>query len=225
MKPFDVFHILLSDNRMETLLKTGQTELFQLFLKDRNRKIADYWASIRICNRNGYTVKDASIWCDYIGFLRFFGKDLHNAKYVCPSDLNKEHDRYMYKKAKKDAHEQMETEELRGKEADFVKTKGKFFGIVFSDGTITVRVLESIEDVILEGKLMHHCVGGYYSKEDSLIMSATIDGKRIETVEVSLSRLAVIQSRGVCNQNTEYHEKIVKLVGKNMTLIQKRLAA
>lgn len=222
-RPFDVFHALLSDSRMETLLKAGQTDLFKFFLKDRSHKIADYWASIRICIRNGYNIKDASLWCDYIGFLRYLGKDLHNAKYVCPSDLHKEHNRYMAKKAKADA--QKEVEKLREKEASFAQSKGKFFGLMFSDGTISIRVLESIEEIILEGKMMHHCVGGYYSKEDSLILSATIDGKRIETIEISLSKLAVIQSRGVCNKNTEYHDQIVQLVGRNIPLIEKRLAA
>lgn len=222
-KPFDLFHTLLSDNRMETLLKTGQTELFKLFLNDKSRKISDYWASIRICKRNGYKIKDASLWCDYINYLRYFGKDLHNVKYVCPSDLHKEHDRYMDKKTK--AETQKEIEKLREKEADFAEAKGKFFGILFSDGTITVRVLKSIEEMILEGKFMHHCVGDYYSKADSLILSATIDGKRIETVEISLSKLAVIQSRGVCNKNTEYHDQIIGLVNKNIPLIQQRLAA
>ena len=223
VKPFDIFHTLLSDNSMESLLKTGQIKLFELFLKDRNRKIENYWASIRICNRNGYKINDASLWCDYIDFLRYFGKDLHNAKYVCPSDLHKEHNRYMDKKVKAEA--QKEVEKLREKEADFAEAKGKFFGIVFSDGILSIRVLESIEEIVLEGKIMHHCVGGYYSKEDSLILSATIDGKRIETIEVSLSKLAVIQSRGVCNKNTEYHDQILQLVGQNMPLIQQRLAA
>ena len=43
---------------------------------------------------------------------------------------------------------------------------------------------------------MHHCVftNEYYLKADSLILSATIDGKRIETIEVSLKRMEVVQS-------------------------------
>ena len=40
-------------------------------------------------------------------------------------------------------------------------------------------------------------------------------GNRIETVEFSLSQGKVIQSRGVCNSNTEYHDRIVKLVNDN----------
>lgn len=223
VNPFDLFRALLTDNKMETLLKTGQTELLKLFLKDKHRDTASYWASIRICNRNGYMVKDASLWCDYIDYLRYFGKDLHNARYVCPYDLQKEHDRYMRKKAKAEA--QREIEKLRKNEADFAKIKGKFFDLFFSDGTITVIVLESIEEMILEGKIMHHCVADYHSKEDSLILSASIDGKRIETVEFSLSKLMVIQSRGVCNKNTDYHDQIIELVNKNIPLIEQRMIA
>jgi hypothetical protein len=222
-KPLDLFRTLLSDSKAETLIKTGKTKLLERIMNSGWENIDNYWQSIRICIRNNYTPEDATLWCDYIDMLRYFGKDLHNAKYVCPTDLHAEHDRYMHKKAKAEAKK--EIEKLRDKEADFTQSKGKFFGIMFSDGNITVRVLESIEEMILEGKFMHHCVGGYYSKKDSLILSATIDGKRIETVEVSLSKLAVIQSRGVCNKNTEYHNQIIQLVGQNMPLIEKRLAA
>ena len=56
-------------------------------------------------------------------------------------------------------------------------------------------------------------------------LSATIDGKRIETVEVSLSKLTVVQSRGVCNQCTDYHARIIDLVNRNMPLIQQRIVA
>ena len=69
------------------------------------------------------------------------------------------------------------------------------------------------------------CSNGYYLKEDSLILSATIGGKRIETIEVSLRTLEVVQSRGVCNKNTEYHEQIVNLVNANSRLIRQRMKA
>ena len=74
---------------------------------------------------------------------------------------------------------------------------------------------------------MHHCVfsNEYYLKADSLILSATIDGKRIETIEISLKTMKVVQSRGVCNKNTEHHDQIVNLVNKNMKLIRSRMAA
>ena len=187
------------------------------------KNIDNYWASVRICIRNGYKIKDATSWCDYIDLLRFFGKDLHNAKYVCPQDLKAEHDRYVSKKAKADAL--LEIEKQLAKEAEYRQAKEKFFGLMFSDGLIAIHVLESVEAIITEGKVMHHCVGGYHSKADSLILSACIDGKRIETIEVSISQLKVIQSRGVCNKNTKHHDRIVNLVNQNISLIENRLAA
>ncbi len=223
-KPLDLFRTLLNDSRAETLLKAGQTKLLKRLMdSDWTRNIDNYWASVRICIRNGYKIEDAILWCDYIDMLRFFGKDLHNAKYVCPKDLKAEHDRYVAKKAKADA--QLEIEKQLEKEAEYREAKAKFFGIVFSDGKISVRVLESVAEIIQEGKLMHHCVGSYHSKTDSLILSACIDGKKIETVELSLSQLRVIQSRGICNKNTEYHTQIINLVESNISQIQERLAA
>ncbi|MDL2262965.1 PcfJ domain-containing protein, partial [Bacteroidales bacterium OttesenSCG-928-I21] len=134
-----------------------------------------------------------------------------------------EHDRYMRKKAKADARQELEKQ--LEKEAEFKEAKEKFFGLMFSDGLISVRVLESVAEIVSEGKAMHHCVGGYHSKTDSLILSACIDGQRIETIEVSLSQLKVIQSRGVCNKNTEHHSRIIRLVENNILLIEERLAA
>ena len=65
----------------------------------------------------------------------------------------------------------------------------------------------------------------YYLKENSLILSATIEGRRIETIEINLDTLKVVQSRGVCNKNTEYHEQIVNLVNANRELISQRMKA
>jgi hypothetical protein len=59
-------------------------------------------------------------------------------------------------------------------------------------------------------------------KPDSLILSARIEDKPIETIELSLSKWQVLQSRGTCNKNTEYHERIIELVEKNISLIRKR---
>ena len=222
-KPLDLFRILLTDSKAETLIKAGYTKLLKRIMDSGWKNIDNYWQSIKICIRNNYKIKDATLWCDYIDLLRFFGKDLHNAKYVCPDNLKAEHDRYVAKKAKADT--QLEIEKQLAKEADYKEAKAKFFGLIFSDGLINVRVLESVAEIITEGKAMHHCVGSYHSKEDSLILSACIAGKRIETIEVSISQLKVIQSRGVCNKNTKYHNQIIDLVEQNIPLIEERLVA
>lgn len=223
-KPLNLFRLLLNDSRAETLMKTGNTKLLKRIMDSGwTLSIDNYWASVRISIRNGYKINDAIMWLDYIDMLRFFGKDLHNAKYVCPTDLKAEHDRYVAKKAKADAL--LAIEKQLAKEAEYRQAKEKFFGLFFSDGLISIRVLESVEAIIAEGKAMHHCVAGYHSKADSLILSACIDGQRIETIEISISQLKVIQSRGVCNKNTKHHDRIIQLVEQNIPLIENRLAA
>lgn len=228
LSPSELFCALLRDSRAETLLKAEQITLLQHFVTAAC-KIDDYWPSIRIVLRNGYPITDVGTWCDYIDLLRFFGKDLRNARYVCPADLRAGHDHYVVKKRKYElalAEEESLHRELE-REDEYRRAKGEFFGIAFTDGEISVRVLESIEQIRQEGEAMHHCVfaAEYYKKPDSLILSATMGGKRLETVEVSLARLEVVQSRGRCNQDTPYHNRIVRLVKRNMPLIEKRLTA
>jgi hypothetical protein len=61
-----------------------------------------YWPGIKIAIRNNYMVEKPSDWIDYLQLLSFFGKDLHSGKYVCPENLQKEHDYYVRLKKKKD---------------------------------------------------------------------------------------------------------------------------
>ncbi len=182
--PTKLIPALLSDSRAETLLKAGQYPMLRYYLY-HSFNIGEYWASIKICIRNGYTIEDGSMWRDTIDLLRHFGKDTNSPKYA----------------------------------------KGIFFGLVFTDSLICVKVIESVEEMIEEGRTMHHCVGGYHKRKDSLILSATIEGKRIETIEVSLKTFEVVQCRGVCNDNTEYHDRIIALVNKNANLIRQRMKA
>lgn len=223
-RPLDFIRTILTDNKVETLLKTGQTALMQFFLDEPSRKVSDYWASIRICLRNGYKVRKAVEWCDYIDSLRSLGKDVRNAKYVCPSDLMQAHDKaadqLMKRMMRKGTSDNIPA--IIEKEYKYMIAKRMFFGLVFSDGLIRIHVIKSVKDMIEEGKRMHHCVGNYYDKNNSLILSATINGKRIETVEVSLLSFKVIQSRGVCNTITDYHDRIINLVNDNMDIIRKR---
>ena len=55
-----------------------------------------------------------------------------------------------------------------------------------------------MQEYIEEGQALHHCVftNEYHLKEKSLILSASIAGKRIETIEVSLETMEVLQCRG-----------------------------
>ena len=219
---------LLSDSRAETLIKAGRTEHLKYFL-DNSRAFDACWQSYKVATRNGYDIEDISIWCDYVGMLRRLGKDIHSPKYVCPTDLHREHVRRQHELRRQREREEKEKRRKKAMEDErrFHELKSKFFGIRFTDGTIQVHVLESVQEHLEEGTAMHHCVfsNEYYLKENSLILSATIEGRRIETIEVNLDTLKVVQSRGVCNKNTEYHDQIVSLVNANRKLIRQRMRA
>ena len=225
--PTSLIPALLTDSRAETLLKAGRTEHLRYFLR-RARTIDEYWSAYKITLRRGYDITDIALWCDYVDMLRRLGKDTHNAHYVCPKDLQQAHNEILRKLRTRQEQEQEEHKRQKAQEdeARFQKLKAPFFGVAFTDGTIQVRVLESVQEYIEEGQALHHCVftNEYHLKEKSLILSARIEGKRVETIEVSLETMQVIQCRGLMNQNTEYHERIIELVYQNMKQIQSRVA-
>ena len=226
--PTQLIPALLTDSRVETLLKAGRTDHLRYFLGNK-KAFEELWQSYKIAVRNGYEIADISLWSDYVDTLRRLGKDIHNPKYLYPTDLKAEHDRRHEELLRVREKEEIEQKQQKAMEDEkrFKELKSKFFGICFTDGTIQVHVLESVQEHLEEGVSMHHCVfsNAYYLKEDSLILSATIEGRRIETIEVSLRTLEVVQSRGVCNKNTEYHEQIVNLVNANRGLISRRMKA
>ena len=160
------------------------------------------------------------MWCDTVRLLERCGKDTRSPRYICPINLKAEHDRWLAKVNGMEERRRNRERMQRAKEheAEFYRDKSCFFGIVISDSDIEISVLDTIEAYKEEGEHMHHCVFQceYYAKTDSIILSAhDRQGNRIETVEFSLKEGKVIQSRGVCNSNTEYHERIVKLVNDN----------
>lgn len=224
-----LFGTLLTDSRAETLLKARQINVLQYFVGRNFQHINEYWDAIKICLRNKYQIGDAGIWRDYIDLLRFFGKDLHNAKYVCPADLTAEHDKYARKRRQLQLKELKEEKRRKALESEkrFLELKSRFFGIRFTDGIIHIRMLESVAEVMHEGDTLHHCVftNNYHLKPDSLILSACVNGKPMETVEFSLSEMNVVQCRGLQNKNSEYHDRIIELVRKNKRLIKQRMAA
>ena len=218
----DFFSRILSDPKAETLLKAGQ---FEMLKKLDSKSLLSYWPSIKICLRNNYYISDPGIWCDHIRLLQFFNKDILNAKFVCPEDLHEAHNKLIAKKQKADSlikYAKLKAQ-ITASEKGFKKLKGKFFGLQFVDGEIKVAVINSVKGYFDEGVAMQHCLfnNEYYTKKDTLIFSATKNDTRLETVEVSLSKLEVLQCRGLNNKSTEYHDRIVDLVRANVNDIKK----
>ena len=226
LTPLKLFMAILTNPRVETLLKTGQYSMLKYCM---DKGIEKYWPSIKICIRNNYIITSASMWCDHIEMLQELGKDIRNAKYVCPVDLKTEHQRLIAKLDRIDKlrEDQELIEKISAAEQIYTEQKSKFFGIQFVDGDLKVAVLESVKEFHEEGWALKHCVfrSKYYEQKDSLILSARKNDERLETIEVSLNKMDVIQSRGLQNKNTKYHDRIVNLVRSNLRTIMERVSA
>ena len=222
MAPQDLFSLLMKQ-KAETLLKANQINLFKIF-NSRESQINKYWYSIKICIRNGYEIQDATMWLDTVRLLEHFEKDLLSTKYVCPTDLHKSHDKLMNKKRRQD--DLLRAEELKKKLKDqeraYKKEKAQYFGISFSNGNITIKVLASVKEFIAEGKELKHCIytNEYFAEKNSLILSARIDNKPIETIEISLKEMKIVQARGLQNKATKYDKEIKSLVKDNLNQIK-----
>lgn len=206
----------------ETLLKAGQTSLLNVLLESEY-SVTKHWSSIKICLRNNYKVKEARIYLDYLDLLKHFGKDLKNAHYVCPDDLKQAHDYWMFKKQKEIAklkEEQRKKKAIKDQKL-FEELKSQFFGLVISENNIEVKVLESIDEYIQEAEVMKHCVftNEYYLKPESLCLTASVNGEKMETVEVSIKNGEILQCHGKLNQPSPYHQDIIDIVNKHRPAI------
>lgn len=230
MQPRDVIEGLIQNNMFETLWKCGQFSLLQALAYKWNRDYnnADKVAAIKIALRHGYKIADGRMWLDMIDLLLRAHKDTRNPKFVCPTNLKQGHDKaldwynkYEEKQRKiRDRKKLLENQEAAMK---YEVARKCFMGLKLTDGTIVIQVLPTVNAIMQEGEAMHHCVfaAEYYKRLDSLLLTAKVYDERVETIEVNLKRYELVQSRGVCNQNSKYHEKIVNLIEENMNVIRK----
>jgi hypothetical protein len=216
--------MLIKDSFAETLLKTKQISLLRYYSEARGAISATWMPPIKICIRNNYIIKDIQTWMDYVQLLIYFKKDLRNSKYVCPSDLKLVHDRLVSKKRAIQRRQELEQMRLEIQEAQvqYIEQKQAYFGLQFSAKDITVKVIETVKEFMEEGDELNHCLftNEYHKKADSLVLSARIKNKPIETIEVSLTDLKILQARGQGNKATKYHKEIVKLVNNNLHMIK-----
>lgn len=109
--------------------------------------------------------------------------------------------------------------------AQYPKLRGKFFGLVIAENDIEIKVLQSVREFFEEGKEMDHCVfaNAYYdviSRPNCLILSAKVNGQRMETIEVDMANWSIVQSRGRHNVDSKYHGVIMELMTRNMNKLK-----
>ena len=226
--PVTLFQQLLTNSKAETLMKSNDIELLR-YLCHNSEEVDKYWNTIKIAKRNGYKVTDTKTWFDYIKMLERMGRDLNSPTLIAPKDLKHAHDEYVEKVNRQRAKEQREANRKKAEadQAEFEKLKGCFIGLTMTDGKIRLHTLDSVAEYYNEGTKQHICVGssGYYLKPETLVFTATMEGKTIATVEISLKDYSIIQCRAFANQVCEYAEQIADIINANKKMIAKRKRA
>lgn len=231
INPLTLFKELLTNPKAETLMKSGDVEMLRYLCHSpfNADEIDFYWKSIKVAKRAGFEFEDAQMWMDYIKMLERMGKDLHSPVLVAPHDLQTVHDLYSAKVERQRIKAQREKDRKKAEadEAKFEELKGRYIGLVMTDGEIVVHTLNSVAEYYDEGSRQHICVGsaGYYLKENSLVLTATIKGQTIATIEISLSDYSIIQCRAFANKVCKYQDRIAKIISDNSKMIAERKRA
>ena len=222
-----LFTALLKDPTAETLLKSSQTFLLKHYLNSHEQHLRENWQAVKTCLKQRYQIQDIKIWEDYIALLRWFKKDPNSPALVCPENLDQAHDTLVAKKRElqRRKHLAQMSAEIQQAEPIYKQDKKQFFGLSFTDKDFTVKVIDSVQDFLAEGDMLHHCVftNEYYKKKDSLILSAQIANRPVETIEVSIFENGNYPVQGHRNKATKYHGRILRIINKNLPEIARRL--
>ena len=227
----------MENPHFETLWKQGDWEMAKFFRNDLER----YWAEIRIARKHGYKIEDLTEWRDMVNILFYLGKDAHNPKFICPDNLRDAHNALLAEQTREinrrreiarrrqDEINRIEAEKAlknaEKEESAFIKRRERFFDLSIETDNYTIVCLKSIKEFKQEGDTLHHCVfrAGYYRFADSLILSARdADNNPIETLEINLRGMYVVQCRADHDGCSKYHDDIIKTIKDNMWQIKER---
>lgn len=97
----------------------------------------------------------AQTWVDYRDML---GGGEHTYREIFPKNLRQAHDELV---------ERTEAEKQSMYEAKFAELAEKYSALEWTDGDLCIRIAQNEQELIDEGKVLHHCVGGYGHKHAS----------------------------------------------------------
>lgn len=171
------------------------------YLDKKTKKLKDNYKQKKEYERTAIT------WCDYIRFAKELKYDLSrkDSDIYFPKDLQKAHDNASRAvKVKKD-------------EIAFQKYKKRYEKLQklyeYSDGTYCIVVPQGINDIVDEGKILHHCVGGYAERHVSgkttilFMRKCNSPEKRLVTIEIDDGQKYIRQNYGYGDRHVTKEEQ------------------
>lgn len=110
----------------------------------------------------------AITYFDYLNMRVELGYDLTNTVYQKPRDLNAAHHKMVMERNKEEENKRLEDVAQRypNIRKQYRKLRNRYY---YADGDYLIRPARSAEEIVMEGRKLHHCVGGdtYLEKHDT----------------------------------------------------------
>lgn len=112
------------------------------------------------CSRASARIRHmATIYTDYLSMRVNLGYDLNNTVYQQPRDLETAHNKMVMETNKEEMDKRLNEVAERYPEIRHIyrKLRNKYF---YEDDNYIIRPARSAEEIVMEGRILHHCVGG-----------------------------------------------------------------
>lgn len=122
-----------------------------------------------LCDRGQELLRQTAYrYLDYLSMRQQVGDDLTDSIIQCPRDLSTAHDEMvrMINDHKEELHIQAKEREFPAIRKNYRSLRKKYF---WEDSAYIIRPARSAEEIIMEGRSLHHCVGGdtYLSRHNT----------------------------------------------------------
>lgn len=149
----------------------------------------------------------ATIYSDYLSMRLRLGYDLSNTVYQYPHDLQQAHEDMILEMNKDELDKRIRDVKIRfGQiQRNYRQLRKKYF---YEDDEYVIRPARSAEEIVIEGRILHHCVGGdgYLRKHNEnkthiLLLRRKADQESpYITVEIENNSNKILQWYGSCDK-------------------------
>lgn len=184
------------------LLRSVQTYNCNWILEEAPK--VDFWRVLRYLARQG---EDWSTLRDYWRMAREDGRDLEDSLVRWPRDLKASHNRQIEERRAAEARKEAakRAEQIAARAPLFLARAEALDKLSFARDGLLIRPCANEEELIIEGKLLHHCVAGYAKNHANgktailFVRRADKPEKPFFTLEFDEKNLTVRQNRGLRN--------------------------
>lgn len=207
--------ILMNGNKQKMLLKRMRAHGVSI------GKLLRYMDKHCLKKRTLCSALDAYV--DYLLAAEGVGLDLNNPIFLMPRDFEEKHDQVTAawsavlaeRRRREEKKRRAEAAEARRKELEKFQERIKNLArrYTYTDGELLVRPAVNAEEIVREGKLLHHCVGGYADRHISgattilFLRQRSAPGKPLCTIEVNGNTIRQIHGwddeRSACEDNPQ----------------------